>query len=242
MVNPDIDTLLAVQADDAIIRDIEARRDALAPQLALLDARQKRAVEEVSRTEALLERELTRQRLLDARLSETRALHERYVAVLDGAERLRDAAAAAAQVEGTKRALADGESEALIIARRAGDLRTALAAHREVLAQVSADRGAARTEMEAVRAGIEAELATARAKRQLAAGAVSPGMLSKYDRIASRRQGAALIELREFCCSACDTAIPLQRRIAFSTGSVIEPCEGCGVLLFQRPVADVSTG
>ncbi len=241
-MNPDIDTLLAVQADDAIIRSIEARRDALAPRLALLDARQKRAVEEVSRTEASLERELTRQRLLEARLSETRALHERYVAVLDGAERLRDATAAAAQVEGTKRALADGESEALVIARRVGDLRTALAAHREVLAQVSADQGAARTEMEAVRAGIEAELATARAKRQLAAGAVSPGMLSKYDRIASRRQAAALIELRDFCCSACDTAIPLQRRIAFSTGSVIEPCEGCGVLLFQRPIADQTTG
>jgi len=237
-VNPDIETLLAVQEDDANIRAIEARRDALAPRLSLLDARQKRAVEEVARTEASLERELTRQRLLESRVSETRARHERYTAVLDGAERLREAAAAAAQVEGTLRALADGEGEAVVVARRVADLRTALAAHREVLAQVSADQGDARTEMEAARAGIEAELATARAKRHLAAGAVSPGLLSKYDRIASRRQSAALIELRDFCCSACDTAIPLQRRIAFSTGSVIEPCEGCGVLLFQRPVAE----
>ncbi|AMW05041.1 hypothetical protein GEMMAAP_09815 [Gemmatimonas phototrophica] len=217
-----------------VIREIDARRSALAPKMALLDATQKRAVEEVARTEASLERELTRQRVLEARLAETRTLHEKYVSVLNNAEKLREATAAASQVESTKRALADGESEALVISRRIGDLRTALAAHREVLAQISHEQGAARSEMEATLAAIDAELATARVKRQLSAAGVGLGLLSKYDRIAARRQSAALIELRDFYCSACDTAIPLQRRPAFSTGSVIEPCEGCGVLLFHQ--------
>lgn len=234
MVNTELQALLAVQADDAIIRAIEARRAALAPKMALLDATQKRAVEEVARTEASLERELTRQRVLEGRLGETRAVHDRYVAVLNAAEKLRDATAAAAQLETTRRALADGESEALVIARRVGDLRTALSAHREVLAQISHEQGTARGEMEATLAAIDAELATARAKRQLTAGGVGASLLGKYDRIASRRQSAALIALRDFYCSACDTAIPLQRRPAFTTGSVIEPCEGCGVLLYHE--------
>jgi predicted nucleic acid-binding Zn-ribbon protein len=234
VVNRELQALLAVQADDVVIREIDARRSALAPKMALLDATQKRAVEEVARTEASLERELTRQRVLEARLAETRSLHEKYVSVLNNAEKLREATAAASQVESTKRALADGESEALVISRRIGDLRTALAAHREVLAQISHEQGNARSEMEATLASIDAELATARVKRQLSAAGVGSGLLSKYDRIATRRQSAALIELRDFYCSACDTAIPLQRRPAFTTGSVIEPCEGCGVLLFHQ--------
>lgn len=191
-------------------------------------------MEEVSRTESALERELTRQRVLDARITDTRSLHEQATAALDTAEKLSEATTAAAQVESTRRALADGESEALALTRRVADLRTALAAHREVLAQVSSDQGGARTELEAQRAAIDAELATARARRQLSASAVSAGLLSKYERIASRRKAEALIELRDFCCSACDTAIPLQRRPVMAAGNVIEPCEGCGVLLYHR--------
>lgn len=233
VLNGELEGLLAVQADDAAIRDIEARRDALAPRLALLDATQKRVVEEVARTESALERELTRQRILESRLGDTRAMHERAAAALASAEKLSDAAAAATQVETTRRALADGESEALAIVRRIADLRTALSAHREVLAQVSTDQGAARAELEQQRAEIDAELATARARRQLSASTVAPGLLSKYERIALRRRAAALIELRDFCCSACDTAIPLQRRPVMAAGNVIEPCEGCGVLLYQ---------
>ncbi len=237
MVNRELEALLAVQADDAAIREIEGKRDALTPRLTLLDATQKRAVEEVARTEAALERELTRQRVLDTRLAETRSLHDRATAALDAAEKLSDATAAAAQVEVTRRALADGESEALALTRRVADLRTALAAHREVLAQVSSDQGDARSELEAQRAAIDAELATARARRQLSASAVSANLLSKYERIATRRKAEALIELRDFCCSACDTAIPLQRRPVMSSGTVIEPCEGCGVLLYHRASA-----
>ncbi len=237
MVHGDLEALLAVQAHDDRIRDIEARRAAFAPRLTLLDATQKRAVEEVARTEAALERELTRQRLLDRRLAETRTLHERAAAELAAAERLQDATTAAARVEATRRALTDGESEALTMARRVTDLRTALSAHREVLAQVSVDQGAARDELERQRAGIDAELATERARRQLATSAVTVGLLAKYERVAARRRAAALIEVRENCCSACDTAIPLQRRAIMSTGMVIEPCEECGVLLYQRASA-----
>jgi len=237
VVNRELDALLAVQADDAAIREIEGKRDALTPRVSLLDATQRRAVEEVGRTEAALERELTRQRVLETRLANTRSLNGKAAAALEAAERLSEATAAAAQVELTRRALAEGEREALALMRRLADLRTALAAHREVLAQVNTDQGEARTGLAAQRAVIDAELAEARARRQLSASAVSADLLSKYERIAARRKADALIELRDFCCGACDTAIPLQRRPVMATGSVIEPCEGCGVLLYHRASA-----
>lgn len=237
MVNRELEALLAVQADDAAIRTIEDQRDALAPRLTVLDATRKRLVEEVARTEGALERELARLGLLEARLGETRALHITATAALATAERLSDATVAAAQVEATRRALADGESEVLALTRRVTDLRTALAAHREVLAQVSTDQGEARSALDAQRTGLEAELAAARARRQVAAAAVTAPLLSKYERIASRRRADALIEVRDFCCGACDTAIPLQRRPVMASGRVIEPCDACGVLLYQRATA-----
>jgi len=234
VVQAELEALLAVQASDAVIREIEARRSALSPRLALLDVTQKRTVEEVGRIESSLERELTRQRLLDARSAELRSMHEQAAGALAAAERISDAAAAASQVEAARRALAETESEALGVARRVADLRTALSAHREVLAQVSLDQGDARCELERQRASIDAELATARVHRQLSASAVSPELLGKYERIALRRRGDAVIELREFTCGACDTAIPLQRRPFMMAGGRIEPCEECGVLLYRK--------
>ncbi|GAB1341168.1 zinc ribbon domain-containing protein [Gemmatimonas sp.] len=234
MVNAELDALLALQASDGVIREIEGRRAALSPRLALLDVTQKRTVEEVGRIESSLERELTRQRLLDARIADLRSTHDRAAGALAAAERISDAAAAASQVEVARRALAETESEAHGVSRRVADLRTALAAHREVLAQVSQDQGDARSELERQRALLDAELATARMHRQLSASTVSADLLGKYERIALRRRSDAVIELRDFSCGACDTAIPLQRRPFMMAGGRIELCEACGVLLYRK--------
>jgi predicted nucleic acid-binding Zn-ribbon protein len=118
-------------------------------------------------------------------------------------------------------------------------LRAAATAHREQLAQVEAEQEAVRASLAAERAVIDAELATARERRAASARGVGAALLSRYERVMSRRQSAALFALNaDYSCGACETAIPLQRRLPMSTGAIVEPCEGCGVLLFWRvPVA-----
>lgn len=234
-VNPDVQALLVVQGEDEAIRELEARGAALAPRMAALDASQRRAQDRVARAEADLERERVKQRLTEGRLADHRARHEKSVALLNNAHKVKEATAAGTQVEAARRALAEEESELLAVMRRVADLRTALAAHREVLEQVTADQAAARSTIGAEAAALAAELAAARARRALSARGVEAGLLAKYDRVQSKRRTTVLVELRDFCCSACDTAIPLQRRPAMSTGMRVEPCEACGVLLYCQP-------
>lgn len=240
-VNPDVQALLVVQDDDAAIRGIEARRAALTPRMAALDAAQRRAHERVTSAKADLEREQVKMRLIEGRIADCRQRHDKSVALLDNAHKVKEATAAGAQVEAARRALAVEESELLASTRRVTDLRTALAAHREVLAQVTAEQGAARSTLGAEVQALDAELAAAHAARAAAARAVDPGLLAKYDRVNTKRRTTVLVELRDYCCSACDTAIPLQRRPAMSTGMRIEPCEACGVLLYFPTAPAVSS-
>jgi hypothetical protein len=57
-------------------------------------------------------------------------------------------------------------------------------------------------------------------------------MLSTYDRVRTRRRSETVFPLRGPSCSACDTAIPTQRRAAMAASGALEMCEGCGVLLY----------
>jgi predicted nucleic acid-binding Zn-ribbon protein len=237
-VNREVEALLIVQQHDEVIRGIEARRDAFSPRVAALDATRQRAVTEVGRQELALTKEQERHRALEARIAEHRERHEKNLEVLNHAHKLKEATAAMAQVEAARRVLADEESELLTVNRRLGDLRAAITAAREELESLDASQSEVRASIAAERSTINAELAAAQALRVAASAGVERGLLSKYDRLASRRRAPALFALhRDFSCGACDTAISMQRRPAMSTGAVIDVCEGCGVLVYFVPVA-----
>ncbi|MDQ8158869.1 MAG: hypothetical protein P3B76_05970 [Gemmatimonadota bacterium] len=235
-MNPELQALLIVQQDDEVIRAIETRRDALSPRLAVLDKARQRAADEVTRNEAALERELTKHRALEARIVEHRLRLEKNTEVLNNAQKVKEVTAASAQVEAARKLLADEESESQAVSRRIVDLRTAVAAHRDVLERTTAEQVAARGALAGELAVIDAEIAVARAKRDTSSVGVGRSLLSKYDRVQTRRRTTVVFQLHEdFSCGSCDTAIPLQRRLPMSTGALIEPCEGCGCLLYFIP-------
>jgi len=232
-VNPELAALLVVQQDDDAIRAIEARRDALSPRLAAMDKAMERASAEVTRHQASLAKETERQRALAARIAEHRERLEKTLAVLDQAHKVKEATAAMSQVETARRVVADDESEMLALSRRIADLRTAGTAAQEALDALTREQREARGVVEADRAAIVVELEEALSRRARSAAAVGASLLSKYDRVQQRRRAAALFALNAgFSCGNCDTAIPLQRRPAMSSGQRIEVCEGCGVLLY----------
>lgn len=233
-------TLLAVQEDDGVIRDIERELAAFTPRLASLDKARQRATDEVERTRTAIERETERYRALEARIKDHREKHERNVATLDQARKLREATAAMAQVEMARRVLAEEESELASMARRLGELQSALEAHRAALAALESEQEEARAALRAEMTGLEGRLAEARATRDTKARHVAPALLARYERIASRRKAPALFAIRGLTCGACDTSIPLQRRNSLLVGGAIDLCEVCGVLLYAAPQAAMS--
>jgi predicted nucleic acid-binding Zn-ribbon protein len=229
----EVEALLALQVDDLKIREIESQIRALDPQLAEFDKRREQVLAVLAKAEIALATEEKKRGELQARLAQHKQMQERNLHQLDDVKRMREATAATAQVESTRRLMAEDESEIAILGRRITEMSAAVASSRQAAADLDEQQKAARPEIEAKRASLQAELDNARQDRDGRAGSVSRPMLGKYDRIRGKRT-QALYPLRGGSCGNCDTSIPLQRRNIMSGTGDIEVCEACGVLLYAE--------
>ena len=235
-MHKDLEALLAVQSDDAGLRDLDERATALDARERSLEAELSAVRAAAERSRAALEREEARYRALETKVVQHRQLQQRNVAQLDQVRKLREATAAQAQVDMARQILADEERELASIGRRLDELRQALAGHEASIAEREAAQAEQRTELAEARAGLAGEREQARQKRAGAAQQVPRSLLQRYERIRDRRRGEAVFPVRGMACGNCDTAIPLQRRNLMADGSIIEVCEVCGVLLYATPV------
>jgi predicted nucleic acid-binding Zn-ribbon protein len=229
----EVEALLALQQDDIKIREIENQIRSLDPQLADLDKRRDQAASALSRAQVAVQAEEKKQRELQGRLSQHRQMQERNLHQLEDVKRMREATAATAQVESTRRLMAEDESELAILGRRLSEMHAAVAASEQALADVEKEQSDTRPAIESKRSELQDELDAAKAERNEKAGGVPRPMLGKYDRIRGKRT-KALFALRGGSCGNCDTSIPLQRRNLMTGTGQIEVCEACGVLLYAE--------
>lgn len=229
----DIQALLALQQDDLKIREIEAQMRLLDPKLVELDKRREQAVAALTRAQAAVQTEEKKQRELQARLAQHKLMQERNLHQLDDVKRMREATAATAQVESTRRLMAEDESELQTVGRRLAELNATVAAATQTLSAVEQEQESTRPDIESQRAALQSQLSDAREERQTRAAAVPTPILGKYDRIRGKRP-QALYTLRGGSCGNCDTAVPLQRRNMMAGNARIEVCEACGVLLYAE--------
>lgn len=231
-MNAEVQALLDLQADDSVIRELENKAAALEPKLADLDRRREGAATALTRAKSAVESEEKRHRELQARVTQHKQIQERNLAQLDAVKKMKEATAAMAQVESARRMIAEDESEITTIARRIAELQNNVKSAESALADVEAEQEAARSEIVGEREKIDAELASARGIRTTKSRNVDKTLLSKYDRIRTRRPNA-LYPLNGQACGNCDTSIPLQRRNVMAGDGAIEVCEACGVLLYR---------
>jgi predicted nucleic acid-binding Zn-ribbon protein len=229
----EIEALLALQEDDLKIREIESKMRELDPKLAALDKRRDQAAAALAKAQIAVQAEEKKQRDLQGRLAQHKQMQERNLHQLDDVKRMREATAATAQVESTRRLMAEDESELQTVGRRLSELTATVAASTQALTSVEQEQESTRPEIESQRAALESELNAARQTRQDRAAAVPKPILGKYDRIRGKRP-MALYTLRGGSCGNCDTAIPLQRRNMMAGSGHIEICEACGVLLYAE--------
>jgi uncharacterized protein len=231
-MHPDVRSLLAVQQDDLEIYALESRLAALAPRLAALESERARAAQELDRARKAVESDEARHREAMLKVETHRQLVERSQRQYESVTSPREANAAMTQLEQTKRMADESERDASQVLGRIGEMRHHVAALETALADVEHRQADTRATLDAERAEIEGQIAQARAKRDQTAHAVPKTMLAKYDKVRSRRRAETLFPLRGPSCSACDTAIPTQRRAVMAASGTIETCEGCGALLY----------
>ena len=199
----DLRALLALQDDDLAIHVLEQRLAALEPRIRELDTRRQRIVDTMERQSTALQAEEKKQAFLRDKIAEHRELIARNQAQLDAVKTMRQATAAAAQMDQAKRIVAGEESDLHVITRRVEELRAGRAASTADLEACEAEQATARGEVATERASIDGELAVARATRDETAKAVPAGLRSRYDRIRNAKLRCK--------CSECRLAIAATR-------------------------------
>lgn len=232
LMHPDVQALLAVQADDLELYNLEDRLTALAPRLAALERERGKVAGQLDKARASIAAEEARHREAATHVEANRALVERSQRAYESVTSPKEANAATAQLEQTKRMVDESEREAAQVQGRINELRHHVSDLEKALADVEERQASTRAELESERTAIDKEIVVARTKRDDTAKAVPAPMLSKYDRVRVRKRAETVFPLRDKSCSACDTAIPTQRRAAMAATGSLEMCEGCGVLLY----------
>ena len=231
-MNPDLRALLALQEDDTEIGRLQAEVRAVDEHAAELDRERTAATDALARSRTLVVEEERRLRELEDKVRDHRQLQEKYAAQLDLVRKPREATAAMAQLDITRRVLGAEEGELQALAVRVRDARRAVELHEMELADVDERQRTLRDGVAQQRRAAEEALAAARAKREASAARVSRSALTKYERIRARGRARAIVPLVNGSCGNCHTAVPTQRRSAILSGRSIEACEGCGVLLY----------
>jgi predicted nucleic acid-binding Zn-ribbon protein len=233
-VHPDVIALLAVQAEDDVVDDLVARLEAIAPRLAALDTARAATVTTIANLRSQIDADDRKRTELLGRLGEHKERQERNVAQLNVVKRMREATAAASQVEMGRKLMLELENAIRELTTRLGDARKSLEQREAELIQLDEDQATARTAIGAEQEELQAALVGARAARDARAEHVGAPLRAKYERIRARRRSTSLFALESGACGSCDTSIPVQRRNAMTSSGAIEVCEACGVLIYAR--------
>ena len=231
-MHPDVEALLSVQSDDQQIFAIEAKIAELSPRIEKLARERERELAALAKAREALASEERRRSDMETRLHNHRQLQERSAAQLNTITSQREATAAMAQADQTRRMVQDSEQDLQTLDARIAEMRGAVSERESAVAALEQSQAEARASLDADRARLEGELEAARADRESKARQVPRSSLSRYDRILNKRRTQVLFALRNGSCSHCDTVIPVQRRATMTGTGTLEACEGCGMLLY----------
>jgi uncharacterized protein len=231
-VHPDVAALLTVQDDDVIIHELEEQLAALRPRLEVMAKERDKAVNSLQQARQTAEAEERRRREVADRVAQHRALQEKNQAALNSVTSMREATAATAQLDQAKRMIDEDERELAAIGQRLVEANHLVEERERIASELEAAQAQARESLAADQQAIEVKLTKARQERQDKANTVPRSLLSRYERIRSRKRVHAVFPLRGNSCGHCDTMIPLQRRSMMSGSGATEICEGCGVMLY----------
>jgi predicted nucleic acid-binding Zn-ribbon protein len=223
---------LAVQDDDLKIHELETRLAELRPRLDAMARERDKALAGLQEARHIAASEERRRHEIAARVAQHRALHEKNQLALNSVTSMKEATAATAQLETARRMIDEDERELAQIGQRAADANRLMDERQRVASELETAQVKARDSLAADQSDIETQLADAGKDRETKAANVPRALLSRYDRIRSRRRVHAVFPLRNNSCGNCDTMLPLQRRSLMLNTGATEVCEGCGVMLY----------
>jgi predicted nucleic acid-binding Zn-ribbon protein len=232
-VNSDLQALLELQEDDAALDALEVRLATLNARTATLAKERSAADAALSKVREQIAGEEKNQRAIQTRMAEHKQTQQHNTAQLDVVTKPKEAAAAMAQIEHARRLIGEDENDLKAIDGRLREIRDRVAEREMALEEMNAAQTAEKEKLEAERAELTQQIASAKSARAAAAAKVPRNLTSNYDRLRSRKRDRAVFPLSGNSCGNCDTMLATQGRAAMSKGG-IAVCEGCGVMLYAE--------
>jgi predicted nucleic acid-binding Zn-ribbon protein len=223
---------LAVQDEDIAIHDLETRLAELLPRLDAMAQDRDRAIAALQQARKSADSEERRRADVAARVSQHRTLQEKNQQALNSVTSMREATAATAQLEQAKRMIDEDERELSAIGQRLMEANRLVSDRERIATDLETAQTQAKESLSVDKQELEERLADARRIRDEKAKTVPRSLLTRYDRIRSKKRVHAVFPLRGHSCGNCDTMIPLQRRSVMAGTGATEICEGCGVMLY----------
>ncbi len=230
----DLQALLTLQDKDSVIAVIEKKLHGLRPEIEDLDAdvadiEEKLEVARKGATEAD-----KRRADLEARIESYRVMQERRRQRLEWVRGAKEASAIMAELDMARGVLAKEEAEWMRSADALQEAEEHVSEVEERVSEIGEVQKPRREEISAQSVSFEAELEAARAVREEATKGIATKILQYYNRIHSGRAPSVLYPLTGGACGNCHTSVPLHRVQQIVSGAVVEPCEACGVLVYNE--------
>lgn len=232
-MHPDLEALLALQAQDQEVVTWRQGLEALEPEARRLDEQVAQAERSVQAARRSIEDALRRRDDLEGKIASYRSMQEQRRQRLEWVRGAKEASTLMAELDLARSVLAKEEAEFMRSGDAVHEAERKTAEAEKALAAVREAQAPEREALAGRREAIMAELERAQQVRGEAAARVNGGMLSRYERIRRGKAPLALYALHGDACGHCFTAVPTQRRVLIQRGATIESCEACGVLLYS---------
>jgi predicted nucleic acid-binding Zn-ribbon protein len=233
-VQAEVQSLLQLQEDDAAVDALEKQLDALNARTGAMKKEREAVEAAIAKLKESIAAEEKTQRTIQGRLAEHKQTQAHNTAQLDVVTKPKEAAAAMAQIEHAKRAIAETETDLKNVDSRLRELRDKTTEREMALEELTSIQASETATLETQRADLVRDLAAATAARSVTAGKAPKNLVANYDRVRGRKKARVLYALNGSSCGNCDTAMPTQGRAAMASKGGIAVCEGCGVMLYAE--------
>ncbi|GIW42131.1 MAG: hypothetical protein KatS3mg076_2708 [Candidatus Binatia bacterium] len=228
----EIGRLVALQQVDQRLRERELLAGTLRREI---EEREKALREKKNREAALLARreELeAKRRALEARMDEEASRMKDRRMRLNRVRTEKELLAIRREIELGKEATQQMEAELLLLLEETEVLDRELREVREELASSAAPAEAEISERKERLRALEEEAREDRELREHLAGRIDPGLRRRYEQIFARREGLAVVSIRDGTCTGCHRMVPPQLVNEIQRARDVRVCPNCHRMLY----------
>ena len=240
-MDPQIQRLVHLQVLDARLAELRSRLQAFPQQLAALDARVNASRQQIAAAKEALTTSLKDRKKYEMDVDSWKEKARKYRDQSFEVKTNEAYKALQHEIQHAETQVAQAEDR-LLERMVAGEEyeRQVKTAERSVTVTES-DAQAERQKIQAEQASLQQELQAKESERQEIASEVPAELLNRYERIADRRHGIGLAEVRDESCRVCGMRIPphVFQELRRSDAAEIFQCESCNRILYyvEPPVA-----